>query len=324
MLRIYRSNAYAALLVACTCLFIYACDAQSGTGKRASTTLVVFNAGSLALPIRVAFDSFAAGRGISLQQESAGSLETARKVTELGKTPDIIALADIEIFPRLLVPQHASWYMPFARNRMVIAYSPTSRYASEITTQNWWRVLDRPDVNVGRSDPDQDPNGYRTLLVLKLLERKTGERGLSNRLLERWGDRYVRPKEADLVALLQAGELDYMWSYESMARAAGMSFIRLGDSVDLGNPPDSLYYAQDTVRVRGARPADSLSFAGTPVLYALSIPRNAPNRPLAEDFVRYLVQGDGARVLRNARLDVLNEVRVVGDTADAPFASVNP
>jgi molybdate/tungstate transport system substrate-binding protein len=321
VLRIYRLRTPAALL-ACICAVTYGCDARAGS-ERGDRNLVVFNAGSLALPLRTAFDSFAVGRDVSLQQESAGSLETARKVTELGKTPDVIALADIEIFPRLLVPRHASWYAPFARNRMVLAYRPTSRHAAEITQQNWWKVLDQPGVNVGRADPNQDPNGYRTLLVLKLLERKTGERGLATRLLSRWSDRYVRPKEADLVALLQAGELDYMWSYESLARAAGLPFLRLGDSLDLGNPPDSLFYARDTVRVRGAGAADSLTFAGAPVLYALSIPRNAPNRPLAEEFVRYLLTGDGARVLRNAKLDVLTDVRVIGDAGTSPLDRTN-
>jgi len=48
---------------------------------------------------------------------------------------------------------------------MVIMYINTSKYANEITTDNWYRVLTRPDVQVGRSNPDIDPNGYRTLMV---------------------------------------------------------------------------------------------------------------------------------------------------------------
>jgi molybdate/tungstate transport system substrate-binding protein len=283
-------------------------------------TLVVFNAGSLALPIRAAFDSFAVGRAITLEQESAGSLETARKLTELGKTPDVIALADIEIFPRLLVPEHIAWYVPFARNRMVLAYRMKSRYSDEISEANWWRVLERPDINVGRSDPNQDPNGYRTLLVLRLLERKLQQPGLASRLLNQWGERYVRPKEADLVALLQAGELDYMWSYESMARAAGLRFVRLGSSVDLGNPEDSLFYETESVRVRGRGPADSITFVGAPILYALSIPRRAPHPELAAEFVRYLVAGRGAAVLRRAQLEVIGAgSRPIGDPVGWPL-----
>ena len=57
--------------------------------------LVVFNAGSLARPLRAAMDSFAQREGVTALQESAGSLETARKLTELGKVPDVVALAEI-------------------------------------------------------------------------------------------------------------------------------------------------------------------------------------------------------------------------------------
>ena len=86
-------------------------------------TITVFDAGSLALPIKVALDSFAVRTHTVVQQENAGSLETARKLTELGRIPDVIALADYEVFPRYLMPTHVTWYVQFARNRMVITYS---------------------------------------------------------------------------------------------------------------------------------------------------------------------------------------------------------
>src|SRR5690606_21340305 len=75
-------------------------------GERATREgpLTVFNAGSMARPMRAAIDTFARREGIRVKQESAGSLETARKLTELGKIPDIIALADADVFPQYLAP----------------------------------------------------------------------------------------------------------------------------------------------------------------------------------------------------------------------------
>ena len=93
---------------------------SSGGGD---TRLVVFNAGSLAIPLRAALDSFAAREGVTVEQETAGSLETARKLTELGKIPDLVGVADYEVIPLLLIPEHTSWYAKFARNRMVLAYT---------------------------------------------------------------------------------------------------------------------------------------------------------------------------------------------------------
>src|SRR5687767_2934591 len=83
----------------------------SETSPAASGPLIVYNAGSLARPLRAALDSFAIRTGAEIQQESAGSLETARKLTELHKIPDVIALADYKVFPQLLVPAHTSWYV---------------------------------------------------------------------------------------------------------------------------------------------------------------------------------------------------------------------
>lgn len=271
-----------------------------------SGTLVVYNAGSLARPMRAVLDSFAVKTGVTVHQESAGSLESARKLTELGKIPDVIALADYEVFPKFLMPEHVSWYVLFARNRMVLAHLPGSARAAGIDSTNWWTVLAREGVRVGRADPNLDPNGYRTLLSLRLAELESGEPGLAARLLRQWGDRYIRPKEADLLALLQAGEVDFIWSYESMAQAAGLAAVRLGSAVDLGSPSDSARYARATVTVAGRARGDSVTFTGAPIAYALSIPRDAPHPRLARAFAQYLMSTEGRRILRSTGLDAID------------------
>jgi molybdate/tungstate transport system substrate-binding protein len=204
---------------------------------------------------------------------------------------------------------------------MVIAYTDRSRHASEIETGNWWRILQRDDVEVGRADPNLDPNGYRTLLTLRLAELHYGQPGLAARLLARAGPRNVRPKEADLVALLQVGEMDYIWSYESIARAAGLRFVRLPDEIDLGAPADSARYARASVTVAGKTPRDSVTFRGAPIVYALSIPRRAPHPELAARFVAWLLGRDGRRVLRAAELDALERPAIVGSGAPAAVAA---
>src|ERR671914_170052 len=133
-------------------MLLVACTRSGNGGKTDEGPLVVFNAGSLARPIRAALDSFAAREGVRFEQEQAGSLETARKLTELGRVPDVIALADYEVFPQLLVPEHTTWYAKFARNRMVLAHTPQSRHVDSITPANWWRIVLRPGVETGELD----------------------------------------------------------------------------------------------------------------------------------------------------------------------------
>ena len=299
-------------LVLTAAVLVVGCGGGSGG---ADDRIVVFNAGSLARPVRAALDSFAAREKVTVAQENAGSLETARKLTELGHIPDVIALADYEVFPRYLMPRHVDWYVDFARNRMVIAYTPASRFAGEITADNWWRIVQRPGVQVGRSDPNLDPNGYRTLLAMQLAEKFYERPGLYDSLLAHAPASNMRPKEADLVGLLQAGEMDYIWSYESLATAAGLKMVQLPPEIDLGSPADSALYATAAVRVRGTRAGDTVTFRGQPIVYALSIPKGAPHPAVGERFVAYLMSDAGKRVLRATGLDVLDEPLLVGSGA---------
>ncbi len=292
-------------------LVLWLSTACGGDAAR-EPVLVVYNAGSLARPIRAALDSFAAREGVRAEQESAGSLESARKLTELGKIPDLVALADAEVFPRYLMPEHVDGYVEFARNRMVVAYTARSRYASEVGPDTWWRIMQRPGVEVGRSDPNLDPNGYRTMLVWQLAERHYGEPGLAARLEAASPDRNVRPKEADLVGLLQAGELDYIWSYESMARAIGLPYVQLPKAIDLSPPDSADAYAHASITVRGARAGDSVTFRGAPIIYGFAVPRAAPHPAFAARFAAFLLSDEGRAILRREGLDALEAPVVRG------------
>ena len=283
-----------------------------GTDGADEGPLVVYTAGSLARPMRAALDSFAATSGVRYELESAGSLETARKLTELGKTPDLIALADEDVFPKVLVPAHATWYVRFAENRIILAYTDRSRFAAEIDSTNWWQVLQRPGLEIGRSNPDLDPSGYRTLMVFQLAERVYGQPGLAT-ALERSADRRnIRPKEIDLVALLESGDLDYAWFYESMARASGVRHIQLPASIDLSSVEHRESYAQATVGVVGSSATDTVVMRGAPIRYAFSIPLQAAHSALGERFAAYLLSADGKRVLQSQYLSTLPAPDAVG------------
>ena len=284
----------------------------SSSREAAGDLLVVYTAGSLSRPMRAALDSFALQTHVTYQLESAGSLETARKLTELKKIPDIVALADEDVFPKLLMPAHTTWYARFARNRLVLAHSARSRYGDSITADNWWRILQRPGVQTGRSNPDLDPAGYRALMVFQLAERHYNVPGLAAALEHAAPPRNMRPKEIELVALLEAGELDYAWFYESMARAAGLPYVTLPPSVDLSSTADSASYAQARVRVQGAAPGDTIELHGAPIRYAFSIPLQAPHRAVAERFAAFLSAADGRRALESAFLPTLPEIEPVG------------
>jgi molybdate/tungstate transport system substrate-binding protein len=281
-------------------------------------TVVVYVAASLARPIRTVADSFARRRGARVLLESGGSLEHARKVTELGRVPDVLVLADHEVFPQLLMPRHVDSYVQFARNRMVIAYTPRSRFASEVTPSSWREVLQRAGVEIGRPDPDRAPAGYRTLILLQLAEAHYRDSGLAQRILARSPRRNMRGNAAELAGLLQLGELDYIFEYESLARSHGFRFVVLPREIHLGDPALAGHYAAATARVAGRTPRESTTFSGAPILYGVAVPRDASHPAAARRFVDFLL-GDGKALLREAHVDMLDTPhRVTASAAAQP------
>lgn len=280
-----------------------------------SGPLIVYNAGSLAVPIDRLLRAFHRRHpDVRPAQENAGSLESARKITELGKTPDVIALADYAIFPKLLVPTYAAWYATFATNAMVLAYTSQSAAADRITTDNWYEVLQERGVRWGRAEPALDPAGYRTLMVFQLAELHYGVPRLANRLLAAGDPRYIRPKEADLIALLQVGELDYAFEYQSLARFHHLPFVSLPPEVNLGDPAQADRYTRAVVRLPGKTlaGADSVTFRGEPIVYGLTIPTGAPHPALAEAFVRFLLSPEGRAIIEESGLTPIGSPRFEG------------
>ena len=279
--------------------------AAPATPARAQATpagpLVVFNAGSLAKPFNDLLRAFKSKHpDVVPAQENSGSLEAARKLTELGKIPDVLAVADYDVIPKLLIPKFASWYALFVRTSMVLVYTDQSAGAAEITERNWWRILQRPDVRWGHSDPTLDPAGYRTLMVMQLAELHYHQPGLAGRLAAAIPPRYIRPKSADLIALVEVGELDYAWEYEAIAKRHGLRYVALPPEINLGDTRLGPTYARASVRLPGASRAgsDSVEFRGTPIAYALTIPAAAPHPTTAQAFARFVFSPEGQALLK--------------------------
>jgi molybdate/tungstate transport system substrate-binding protein len=295
--------------------FAFALVAPLAAQTAPSGPVVVFNAGSLSKPFNDLLRAFKARYPeVVPAQENSGSLEAARKLTDLGKIPDVIGVADYEVISQLLIPRHATWYATFARNSMVILYTDGSSGAGEITGRNWWQVLLRPGVRTGRADPTLDPNGYRTLMVFQLAERLYQQPGLAARLERASPPKYMRPKEADLTALVQAGELDYSWSYESIARTVGLPYVDLPPEVDLTDPKRADWYSQAKVLLPGAGRAGrgSVEFRGEPIVYALTIPKAAPHPLTAEAFVRFVFSPEGLAIIQANGFTLLEKPLLAG------------
>ena len=261
-------------------------------------TLTIFHAGSLTVPMKDLTEAFQARhQGVSFETEASGSNAAARKISELGREADVMMSADYTVIDELLIPDFADWNVQFARNTMVIAYTDESQYADEIDAGNWYDVLTRDGVIYGHSEPDADPCGYRTLLVWQLAEAHYGVQGLYDTLDEHCPPENVRPKSVELIALLESGDMDYAFEYRSVAVQHGMNFVELPDEINLSMVEHADFYGQAEVDIAGKEPGTTMTMVGKPIVYGVTIPKNAPSPDLALEFVKFLLGPDGQAIM---------------------------
>jgi molybdate/tungstate transport system substrate-binding protein len=271
---------------------------QSEMETELSGQLQIFNAGSLTAPFeQISAEFNKVHPNVEILAEGTGSATTIRKVTELGKEGGVIGSADYLLIPELMFPQYADWYMIFASNQMCICYTDSSKYASEITSDNWYEILQRDGVTYGRSDPDQDPCGYRTLMVWQLAEKHYKTSSIYDSLYEAAGD-LMRPKSVELIALLQSGDLDYAFEYSSVALQQNLKYVELPPELNLSDVDFEDFYAQAEVEIAGAQPGEKVLMKGSPIVYAVTIPKNFPRQELAIAWVDLLLSDEGMAIMK--------------------------
>jgi molybdate/tungstate transport system substrate-binding protein len=269
-----------------------ACSAcQQRASDESKPPITVFAAASLARPLRLLADSFTHRTNVLVLAELGGSLEHSRKLTELGRMPDVLMLVDDTVIAAL-VPSYLDWYVRFATNRMSVAYTARSRYGDSITAENWWRILSRPDVRVARVDSSTAPAGRHALAVFDRAAHVYNEPGLSQTLRSRSPSQYIRPNATELAALLETGEVDYLLDYESVARQYGFQFVSL--------------------------PAD----LSPPILYGLGVPRQAARASDGLRFAVFTLSREGQQILRDANINVLSTPVAIGEKVPEEIAAL--
>jgi len=286
------SKAVKAILIFLVLGFLASAVMTNEKTSEESGELIIFHAGSLAVPFKQICEEFNRyWPQIKIVREAAGSRVCARKITDLNKPCDVMASADYTVIDTLLIPEYAEWNIKFASNEMVIAFREDSRRANDINEDNWYDILLEKDVTFGRSDPNADPCGYRTVLTIMLAEEFYNRPGLASRMLAK-NRRYIRPKEVDLLAFLEVGELDYIFIYRSVAEQHKLRVILLPDKMNLKKAEFAGFYKNASVSITGKNPGTFITKTGAPIVYGVTIPKNAPNRKAAFAFLTFLLEAD--------------------------------
>jgi len=311
-----RSTALMVAVIALLAAAIAGCSHASH-----EDTLSLIDADSLMIPMaHVSREYQQLHPQVRIETESHGSIQVIRQVTDLGREFDVLTSADAKLVSMMMEGgKHptAAWYAVFATNRMVLAWSPHSRYAALFRSGDWIKALTTPGVQFGLADPRFDATGYRALMVLDLAQRyyhdghlfaditvgrfsppitltstaTRDEIDVPEMLDAVSGTGLVlRGASIELVALLEAGDLDCAFEYESVARQHHLPYVRLPRAVDLGSARYAATYAKVAVSIAFQRFASVKPlFVGAPIAYAVTIPRTARNAAEAQRFVAFLL-----------------------------------
>ncbi len=268
--------------------------AASATTKPAqpqtlSGKLPISHAGSLTVPFNEVNKEFMRQNpGVEIVTDAGGSAAIIRKVTEQGKEAGIVASADYKLIPNMMIPKQTDWYVVFASNQIVLCYTDKSRFGDQVNAGNWYDVLRKDGVTYGRSNPDQDPAGYRTLMVWQLAAKYHNQPNLYDTLLGAPGDK-MKATAAEMVALLKDGTLDYAFEYDSVAKQNNLKYVAFPDEINLSSKKFEDSYSQAKVDIKGAKPGETVSMMGEPILYAVTVPKAFANQELAFAWLKFLL-----------------------------------
>lgn len=254
-------------------------------------------AGVLEHQVKPAFER---DTGFTFQGEGKGSIALANLIRDRVRTPDVFISADPSVNATLMGPGNddlVSWWITFASSELVIGWSPSTRFASSFKEaqagrRTWTSVLLEPGLRLGRTDPEIDPKGYRTVSMMQLEEQRAGDSTLSRRILGSPGNPAQVFLEEQLVARVQAGELDAGVFFKVEAIEARLPFLSLPPEVNQGDPRLSDVYARAQYTT-----ARGQEHRGSPIVYTLTIPSTARNRLGAISFCQFLLSPAGTAIL---------------------------
>ncbi|POM70684.1 Molybdenum ABC transporter substrate-binding protein [Phytophthora palmivora] len=326
----YRVALGVVLLALIVVIVLAACgvfSSSSSSDSSVSTTtgnVTIYHAGSLVglMDDKVA-PAFTAATGIATSLVAKGSVKLANLIVN-GSQADVFISADASVNSELLMGDAndnlISWYITFGETSVGLGYYPQSPYADVFTAVEngsllWYEaLLQNPDMKLGRTDPDADPKGYRTVMMFELAEEYYNTTGLISGILGNATNRDQIFSEENLETYLTSGDLDVGFFYAVEAGSlSGINFITLPEEINMGNPALNDEYA--TVSYTNSE--TGTVYNGSASIYTVTILNNATHMSEAEEFVAYLLSNDGQTILTEQGMESAN-LTAYGDTASIP------
>jgi molybdate/tungstate transport system substrate-binding protein len=251
----------------------------------------VFSAGSLdTLMTKSVGPAFHTASGYTLVDTSHGSGTLAADIKNGVAVADVFVSASPAVDTTLEGSANGnwvSWYASFASSPEVLGYYPKSKFAKDLQTMPWYKVITLPGFRLGRTDPTQDPGG---VLAAKALEETATAQNLPalKTLATETSDVYAEdPEEADI----QTGQLDGAFMYEADANSQNSPFVMLTGT----------------------------SLAGD---YTITLVNKAPHLAAAEAFIKFLLGPTGQAEMKADNFNIVSPATVTGSGVPSGLTSL--
>jgi molybdate/tungstate transport system substrate-binding protein len=266
--------------------------------KKEKKELLVLHAGSLSVPFKQMADAFMKEHpDVKVINEAHGSRVCARQITELGSKADVMGSADSAVIRTLLIPDYADYCIDFTTNEMVIMYEKGREFTPPLTMDNWYELLISGNYQYSHSEPNADPCGYRARLCWQLAEKYYKVPGLYEKLIANCPEKNIRSKEVDLLALLEAGELDMIFIYRSVAQQHDGGYLILPDEINLKTMEHSDFYSHAEIELTGSKPGETIVRKGAPMVYGITVPKTAASPELGTAYVEFVLSKKGRDIM---------------------------
>jgi molybdate/tungstate transport system substrate-binding protein len=250
----------------------------------------VLSAGSLnTLMTKSVGPAFHAATGYTLVDTSGASGTDAADIRNKVDVADVFVSASPAVDTTLEGAKNGnwiSWYASFAASPEVLGYYPKSKFAHDLQTMPWYKVITMPGFRLGRTNPSQDPGG---VLAVKALEETAAAQHLPalKKLATESSDEYVEdPEEADI----QSGQLDGAFMYEADANSQGSPFVKLTGT----------------------------NLAGD---YTITLVNHAPHEAAAVAFIKFLLGPKGQAEMKADKFIIVSPAKVTGSGVPSDLQS---
>jgi molybdate/tungstate transport system substrate-binding protein len=325
------------IVLACLGLAAAGCSSSGGSGgsgggnggsdKPSGTANVAYAASLTYLNEKVFGPAFEKATGYSYRGTAGPSDGLSSEIAAKTIFPNVFITVGGKSIESL-GSKFTTWYVQYATTSIVVAYNPNSKYAPEFDAiasgkkpiSDLFKLMEQPGFQLGRTDPNTDPQGRAFIYMLELAQMKyhlpkdTVTKILGGPLASAKSTQIF--EEAALDSRLQAGQVDAASAYLSQAKQLHLKYITLPPDINLGDASFADNYAKASITITDSTGKDTKT--GSPLTLDITTIEGAKDAAAGNAFVAYVLSPAGRALYQHQGGYTLLTPTVTGKASDVP------